>query len=402
MIGWRLSAVLLAVASFANAATAQVFVGSRPKPEVEVDLGALDQLGNPPTLPDLFLGRRPPAKLGPLIPPSQAKRETAVHLHPPHKVTLHKPIHHAKTTVPAVSASPAAAPAGGPAPVPVNEQQPPATDKPATDAQTAPAGAPVKSAETVPQPAEPPTAAAIAPPKAQAQLTPPSGSPQKLPAETAKSTAVPPPATSQPTAATASAAPPVPPATAVTPAPSTPPALSAPIPLAPVPTAGLASPVPATTEKAKAASPQTVATPLATPPFTAPAVTPATPKAAPEPAQEAHLPALTPNLAAGDSSSSIAFEDDAARLPDTAHTWLTQLATQMAADTGLQVQLYAYARGTDDTASKARRLSLSRALAVRSFLIDQGVRSTRIEVRALGDKVPDGLPDRVDVVVQKH
>ncbi len=51
----------------------------------------------------------------------------------------------------------------------------------------------------------------------------------------------------------------------------------------------------------------------------------------------------------------------------------------------------------DGGPSKARRLSLSRALAVRAFLIDQGVRSTRMDVRALGDKVQDGPSDRVDI-----
>ena len=56
-------------------------------------------------------------------------------------------------------------------------------------------------------------------------------------------------------------------------------------------------------------------------------------------------------------------------------------------------------RGTRENASKARRLSLSRALAIRSFLIDQGVRSTRIEVRAMGNKVPEGPADRVDIVI---
>jgi len=49
-----------------------------------------------------------------------------------------------------------------------------------------------------------------------------------------------------------------------------------------------------------------------------------------------------------------------------------------------------------------RRLSLSRALAVRAFLIDQGVRSTRLDVRALGDKTGDGPADRVDIVPQSQ
>ncbi|MBN2752245.1 MAG: OmpA family protein, partial [Rhodospirillaceae bacterium] len=63
------------------------------------------------------------------------------------------------------------------------------------------------------------------------------------------------------------------------------------------------------------------------------------------------------------------------------------------------VQLLAYAQG--ENRSKSRRLSLSRALAVRSYLLSQDIRNTRIEVRALGDQIPDGKPDRVDVILQR-
>jgi outer membrane protein OmpA-like peptidoglycan-associated protein len=62
----------------------------------------------------------------------------------------------------------------------------------------------------------------------------------------------------------------------------------------------------------------------------------------------------------------------------------------------------AYAAGNDDATSQARRLSLSRALAVRSYLIEHGVRSTRMDVRALGNKVPEGPPDRVDVMLVRR
>ncbi len=62
----------------------------------------------------------------------------------------------------------------------------------------------------------------------------------------------------------------------------------------------------------------------------------------------------------------------------------------------------AYAAGTPDDPSTPRRLSLSRALAVRSALIESGIPSPRIYVRALGASVPapSGVPaDRVDVAV---
>ena len=58
----------------------------------------------------------------------------------------------------------------------------------------------------------------------------------------------------------------------------------------------------------------------------------------------------------------------------------------MKADDNARLQLLAYAAGAENESSKARRLSLSRALAVRSYLIAEGVRSTRIDVRALGNK----------------
>jgi outer membrane protein OmpA-like peptidoglycan-associated protein len=59
--------------------------------------------------------------------------------------------------------------------------------------------------------------------------------------------------------------------------------------------------------------------------------------------------------------------------------------------------LLAYAKGTADAASRARRLSLTRALAVRTYLMEQGVLPTRIDVRALGNKAEEDPRDRVDV-----
>jgi outer membrane protein OmpA-like peptidoglycan-associated protein len=57
----------------------------------------------------------------------------------------------------------------------------------------------------------------------------------------------------------------------------------------------------------------------------------------------------------------------------------------------------AYASGKSDDPSVSRRLSLSRALAVRSTLMAEGIASTRIYVRALGSQAGSGPPDRVDI-----
>jgi len=62
------------------------------------------------------------------------------------------------------------------------------------------------------------------------------------------------------------------------------------------------------------------------------------------------------------------------------------------------VNIYAYAAGTPDDPSTPRRLSLSRALAARAVLINEGIASPRIYPRALGASGAGADPDRVDVV----
>ncbi len=62
---------------------------------------------------------------------------------------------------------------------------------------------------------------------------------------------------------------------------------------------------------------------------------------------------------------------------------------------GADITLYAYAAGVPDDPSTPRRLSLSRALAVRAVLISEGIASTRIYPRALGAPA-DGPADRLD------
>jgi outer membrane protein OmpA-like peptidoglycan-associated protein len=62
-----------------------------------------------------------------------------------------------------------------------------------------------------------------------------------------------------------------------------------------------------------------------------------------------------------------------------------------------RVELEAYGGPPGDKSSDSRRLSLRRALAVRQLLIDSGVPSDRIDVKALGGIDDHGNADRVDV-----
>lgn len=96
------------------------------------------------------------------------------------------------------------------------------------------------------------------------------------------------------------------------------------------------------------------------------------------------------------------FGSGVADLPANARDALDKAAAEMKQDESVRLQIVAYATGGDEAGSQARRLSLSRALAVRSYLIEQGVRSTRMDVRALGNRSPDGPADRVDMIIVRR
>jgi outer membrane protein OmpA-like peptidoglycan-associated protein len=78
---------------------------------------------------------------------------------------------------------------------------------------------------------------------------------------------------------------------------------------------------------------------------------------------------------------------------------LDGVAKRLAGDPRLYLQLIAFAGGSGD-GSEARRLSLSRALAARGYLLDHGVDGKQVDVRPLGNKSEPGVPpDRIDCVV---
>ena len=65
-----------------------------------------------------------------------------------------------------------------------------------------------------------------------------------------------------------------------------------------------------------------------------------------------------------------------------------------------RVQVLAFGGQRGDKSSDTRRLSLKRALIVRQILIDGGVPSERIDVRAMGGADDNGPLDRVDVFLR--
>jgi outer membrane protein OmpA-like peptidoglycan-associated protein len=224
----------------------------------------------------------------------------------------------------------------------------------------------------------------------------------------------------EPSAPTRTAAVPAPPRVA-TPAPSAPKVASTPAPTVAAP-ARVAIPAPTppapqassgTAAKSTAsegpAPPAARTRPAAVAPPPPPAVIAEAPKAppaakTPEPAtQVASAPAApktpAPAASANSAAISVIFETDSQELPGDASSTLGSIAARMKANSELRVQLMAYATSGDRSEAKARRLSLSRALEVRSFLIREGIASTRMDVRALGDRAPGAPGDRVDLTL---
>jgi outer membrane protein OmpA-like peptidoglycan-associated protein len=148
--------------------------------------------------------------------------------------------------------------------------------------------------------------------------------------------------------------------------------------------------------------------PAITPPaITPPAVNVTTPPAqAPEQAEQvASAPSAPkvfqspPKSSTAGAAISIAFETDTKSLPADADGTLDEVVEKMNASKSERVQLIAFASAEERSEAKARRLSLSRALEVRSYLIRKGIASTRIDVRALGNQASSGSPDRVDLAI---
>ncbi len=164
----------------------------------------------------------------------------------------------------------------------------------------------------------------------------------------------------------------------------------------------VAAPNPAETPKPTAPAAR-AALPSAKPePVKPPAAAPkAEPKAEPKPAEQkvAALPPKdsTPSQPAPAGVTRLSFGFNQAEMDEAARAQLQNVAKRLQDNDSLRVQLLAYAGGEGVSSSQARRLSLSRALAVRSHLIEQGIRSTRMDVRALGDTGKDGPDDRVDI-----
>lgn len=119
----------------------------------------------------------------------------------------------------------------------------------------------------------------------------------------------------------------------------------------------------------------------------------------------APIPALKParttvaltEAAGPELLASLAFAPQSVELDEAGRRSLIALTERLARDPNSRLAILAYA-GTDGTDISARRISLTRALAVRSFLVKQRVSSGRMIVKALGRLAGNGPAERVDIL----
>jgi outer membrane protein OmpA-like peptidoglycan-associated protein len=170
-------------------------------------------------------------------------------------------------------------------------------------------------------------------------------------------------------------------------------------------------PVPAANADATATPPASTPAPaVPTPPAPAPALpdqTPQTASIAPVQPPPASAPPPPPPISPQAATTAaptqaglrLTFAPGQSDLSPDSATDIKQFASAVPPGGSATFNVQAYAPGAKDDPSSARRLSLARAMAVRSALVADGVESARIFVRALGTQYGAGPADRVDVDV---
>jgi outer membrane protein OmpA-like peptidoglycan-associated protein len=145
------------------------------------------------------------------------------------------------------------------------------------------------------------------------------------------------------------------------------------------------------TEIKKTTPPAEPATKVAT---TKPAGTKAANASARKPAE--------PAAEAAASGNRIVFAKGSADLPKAADGVLAPLVKTLAADPAALLSVAAYAAGGEAGTETARRLALSRGLAVRRYLETHGIAGARALIDARSADAGGGPADRVDLAIAKN
>lgn len=98
-------------------------------------------------------------------------------------------------------------------------------------------------------------------------------------------------------------------------------------------------------------------------------------------------------------SRSIAYAKNKVDLSDSAKAELSDIAETLKKSQG-NVRVVAYAAGTAEEASIAKKTSYARALQIRAFLIEKGVNKLNVNVQALGNAATGSNADRADIFLK--
>ncbi len=95
------------------------------------------------------------------------------------------------------------------------------------------------------------------------------------------------------------------------------------------------------------------------------------------------------------------FENKSSTLTDEMQTALDSTAEMMKKNRNKRLLLYSYSAADPSDPGKERQYALRRALMIRSYLTQKGIRSLRIEMRSFGQKgAGDKMPDRTDILIE--
>lgn len=110
--------------------------------------------------------------------------------------------------------------------------------------------------------------------------------------------------------------------------------------------------------------------------------------------------ALHPDVWIEPGQLSLSYDVGQSTIPAAALPPLRKLAQTLPKDKDLKIMVMAYAASSEleETVSKDRRMSLSRGLQIRKYLIDAGFTPTIFEIKAMGrNSAPGTAPNRVDI-----
>jgi outer membrane protein OmpA-like peptidoglycan-associated protein len=116
---------------------------------------------------------------------------------------------------------------------------------------------------------------------------------------------------------------------------------------------------------------------------------------------EAPKPIAANNVPKGMPDLTVAFDPAEVDVPLRSEVDIRDVAETMKASHAKRVHVVAYAGKQGSDVGNARRTALSRALAIRAFLIKEGIAPDRISTQALGSDVAEGGDvERADLFVQ--